>query len=74
MANDSDRALPVNGALQPGDLINDREAARLLGVPVQTLRNWRHEGKGPPYRKVGQRIVRYHRAELDSYTRGETAQ
>lgn len=32
--------------------LNDREAAKYLGVAVQTLRNWRHVGKGPAYYKL----------------------
>ncbi len=50
--------------LSPGDLVNEREAAAILGAQVQTLRNWRWRGDGPRYLKVGQRMVRYHRADL----------
>ena len=32
--------------------LNDREAAAYLGVGVQTLRNWRHLGRGPEYLKL----------------------
>jgi len=33
--------------------VDDREAARILGFRnVQTLRNWRHLMKGPPYSKL----------------------
>jgi hypothetical protein len=37
--------------------VNELEGARLLNVSVQTLRNWRHLRKGPPYLKIGRRIV-----------------
>lgn len=32
--------------------LNDIEAAKFLGVAVQTLRNWRHLSKGPAYLKL----------------------
>jgi predicted site-specific integrase-resolvase len=32
--------------------LNEFEAAKFLGVAVQTLRNWRHQVKGPPYLKL----------------------
>jgi len=38
--------------------LNDFQAAALLGLKPQTLRNWRGQSKGPPYQKVG-RAVRY---------------
>lgn len=53
--------------LQPGDLVDEREAAAILGGQVSTLRNWRSLGKGPRYFKIGERIVRYHRADLAAY-------
>lgn len=29
--------------------LTTREAAEFLGVPIGTLKNWRHRGKGPPF-------------------------
>ena len=43
--------------------IDDVKASELIGVAVQTLRNWRFEGKGPPYIKCG-RAVRYRVKDL----------
>ena len=61
---------PHNAApLAPGDLLNEQEAAVLLNTAVRTLRNWRALRKGPPYRKIGQRAVRYHRADLEVFAR-----
>ena len=41
---------------QPSHLLHppltESEAAEYLGVAVQTLRNWRHLRKGPPYLKL----------------------
>lgn len=38
--------------------VNDVEAAKMLSASPQTLRNWRHLGKGPVYSKKS-RMVRY---------------
>jgi hypothetical protein len=38
--------------------VSDVEAAKLLSASVQTLRNWRHVGRGPAYSKKG-KMVRY---------------
>lgn len=50
--------------LRPGDLVNEKEAATILGVSRQTLANWRWRDEGPRVHKVGTRLVRYHRADL----------
>jgi hypothetical protein len=38
--------------------VNDVEAAKIISSSPQTLRNWRHLGRGPAYSKRG-RMVRY---------------
>lgn len=58
---------PTDAPLQPGDLVDEREAAAILHTAVRTLRNWRALRKGPPYRKIGLRMVRYHRADLAAF-------
>ncbi len=64
----SNSLAPPNAApLNPGDLVTETEAAAILGARVQTLRNWRWRGEGPRFRKVGQRMVRYHRADLAAF-------
>lgn len=50
-----------------GDLIDEREAAAILGCAVQSLRNWRWRSIGPRYCKVGARLVRYRRADLAAF-------
>lgn len=56
--------------LAPGDLLDERAAAAILGASVQTLRNWRWRGEGPRYRKIGARLVRYVRADLLAFIEG----
>jgi hypothetical protein len=43
--------------------VTEKEAARILSLSVQTLRNNRHQHKGLPYIKLG-RSVRYLTADL----------
>jgi hypothetical protein len=47
-------------------VINEYEAAKILGKSVQTLRNDRHLRKGSPYLKLG-RSVRYRLSDLLNY-------
>lgn len=41
------------------EYVDSRECARLLGVRIGTPRQWRYEGKGPPYTKLKSGVVRY---------------
>lgn len=66
MHPDNQRAASA-AKLEPGDLLTDVEAAAILGATVQTLRNWRWRGVGPRWRKIGQRMVRYHVADLAAF-------
>lgn len=60
---------------QPGDLVDEREAAAILDCAIATLRNWRsaRPRKGPPFRKIGKRMVRYSRADLAAFIAGDEA-
>lgn len=44
--------------MQKETYLKDVEAAKVVGLSVQTLRNYRFHGKGPDYVKRG-RSVRY---------------
>ena len=44
--------------------VRDKKAADILGLKPQTLRNWRAQGKGPPYMRVMGRVVVYDPTEL----------
>lgn len=59
--------------LTTGDLVDEREAAAILGVAVTTMRNWRWKEEGPRFRKLGTRLVRYHRADLQAFIEGKEA-
>ena len=47
-------------------LINETQAAEILGRAVQTLRNDRHLRQGAPYIKIG-RSIRYQIRDLFEY-------
>ena len=43
---------------------DERFAADRLGVSVETMRTWRRQKRGPRYRKIGGRCMRYSIADL----------
>jgi predicted DNA-binding transcriptional regulator AlpA len=45
-------------------LLSEREVGRRLEVSRHSLRYWRARGEGPPWCRVGRRLVRYPLAEL----------
>lgn len=47
--------------------LSPAEAAHHLGVSPSTLARKRIEGNGPPFKRPTPRLVRYSRAELDSW-------
>ena len=50
--------------------MDSEAAAAYLGTTAGTLKNWRATGKGPKYHVVQDRLVRYHRDDLDAFVRG----
>lgn len=57
--------------LQPEDVLTESEAAALLHVMPDTLRQWRtgkrHAGKAPSYIQQGKGRVLYLRADLEAW-------
>jgi hypothetical protein len=47
-------------------LLDETNAARILGLSVKTLRRWRWAGKGPAFLKIGG-AVRYDRDDLEGF-------
>ena len=47
-------------------LVDEREAAKRLGLAVATLRRWRWVGRNPRFVKIGG-AVRYDPADLDAF-------
>lgn len=52
-------------------LLNNDEAADMMGISRRTLPVWRVQGKGPQFIKIG-KLVRYERTELDAWIRANT--
>lgn len=50
--------------------LDTEAAAGYLGSTAGTLKNWRATGRGPRYHVVQDRLVRYHRDDLDAFVRG----
>ncbi len=46
------------------------DVAHYLGVPVQTVYQWRSRGYGPPSRRVG-RYVRYKPDDVETWFEGQ---
>jgi len=46
--------------------MDTRQAAKFLNLKPQTLMNWRHRRCGPPYHRLGGRII-YDLADLEAY-------
>ena len=47
-------------------LLTPEHVSRYLGVPVGTLANWRYQGRGPTYLRVG-RHVRYRAQDITQW-------
>lgn len=57
--------MPSTSIIDTQPLVDQDEAARLLGLKnPKTLAAWRLRRCGPPFLKVGKRLVRYDRAAL----------
>lgn len=51
------------------ELLTPTETAARLKVAVNTLRDWRRLGKGPPFFKKGN-LVRYKTSDVESWIQG----
>ena len=56
--------MATNAAECELQLVNERRLARVLTVSPALLRRWRRIGGGPPWLRIGKRLVRYDVAEL----------
>jgi excisionase family DNA binding protein len=65
----TDKVTPIRG--DDLTLVDNKQAADILGVNYLTLQNWRSTGKSPRYVKVG-RNVRYRISELKAWLEAQT--
>lgn len=47
-------------------LLDTKELAEYLGVAISTLRQYRLDGKGPAYIKIGH-LVRYRKSDVEEW-------
>jgi hypothetical protein len=64
------RALPWR---RFSDYSSEFETAKALCVSIRTLRKWRQRGLGPPWVKIGRRVV-YSDTSRTSWLRGQEVQ
>jgi|GEM_PF-1615188 len=65
----TDKVIPIRG--DDLTLLDNTQAADIIGVHPLTLQNWRSTGKSPRYVKVG-RNVRYRLSELKAWIEAQT--
>lgn len=46
---------------------SEETAARYIDTSPNTLNAWRTRGKGPAFKRIGQRLVRYRKQDLDDW-------
>ena len=54
-------------------LVDETEAAHLLGISVKTLQNQRYYGQGLPFVKI-RRMIRYKLSDIEVYAAERTVQ
>lgn len=50
----------------PAEYLTTEEVAAMLRTPLETVRYWRHAGKGPKSFKVGRRVL-YAAEDVDAF-------
>ena len=51
----------------PEPLLSPRAVAARFGVTPKTLERWRSTGEGPRFVRVSRRVVRYRRADVETF-------
>ncbi|RMF10770.1 MAG: DNA-binding protein [Alphaproteobacteria bacterium] len=50
------------------EYLTPEQAARLLGMPIRTLENYRvRDAGGPPFHRISSRLIRYRVSELHEW-------
>ncbi len=55
-------------------LIRRRDLSKFIPIANQTWARWACEGQGPPFIKVGRRLVAYRAGDLREWLRGQARQ
>jgi predicted DNA-binding transcriptional regulator AlpA len=43
------------------------DVAKLLGVSVRTVQDWRRSNRGPIYHRLSPQLIRYYQSDLDTW-------
>lgn len=55
-----------------GDKLHtDDSVSHTLGVKISTLRKWRREGGGPPWVRLGKRLIGYLESDIQAWLAGQ---
>lgn len=68
----SSSTLQLEIPTDPDAYLTTRQAATLLGMAVAYLHNMRSQGRGPAYKRVSGRMVRYRRRDLIAWMEAHT--
>jgi len=63
----------TNSTEEFGPVMNERMAARYLGLSPATLATWRCTGSSLPFLRYSSRCIRYERRSLDSWKAARVA-
>jgi hypothetical protein len=50
---------------------DERFVADFYGVEPETVRGWRKRGRGPRYKKINGKLIRYSLADLTAWAEGQ---
>ena len=55
-------------------LVDEKEAARMLGYTIRALQSWRLQGRGPKFVRVSAKSIRYRVQDLESWAAARLVQ
>ena len=61
------QAMDTKRNLGDQGLLKAEDVAKVTGVSVETLAQWRSQKRGIPYVKISRNCVRYRQTDLDSW-------
>jgi hypothetical protein len=67
------RAPAATGTAEETKHLDQRDLARRWRISCRTLERWRWLNEGPPYLKIGGRVV-YQLSDIETFERGRRAQ
>jgi predicted DNA-binding transcriptional regulator AlpA len=54
-------------AIRTPRLLTAEDVAQITGLSIETLAQWRSQGRGVPYVKISRNCVRYRQVDLDGW-------